>query len=306
MANPPIRQATPFDIALLMAIAIIWASAFVAIKIAVPETGPLWLAAIRVSIGALILLPYVLWRGLSLPASQTQWGLMVIMSMLNVVIPFFLISWAQLTISAGVASLLMGTGPFLALVGSHIFTDDDKITGPKMIGVLLGFAGVVVLVGGDALSQLGAQHTVAQLAALGGSMCYVVAGLIIRRLEVDAASLAVLALATGSAVLLPAALIFDGVPTAFPSYTAIGALLFLGVVPTGIAYILRFYLIRTVGYATFALSVNMIPVFGVFLGFLILGEALKPQVMIALALVVSGLLVARMKPKTAELGEPKP
>ena len=288
-----IRPATPLDFLLLIAIAIMWASAFVAIKIAVPEVGPLWLAAIRVFIGFLVLLPYVIWIGFHLPRSARQWRLVVVMSILNVVIPFFLISWAELTITAGVASLLMGTGPFLALIGSHLFTDDDRITGHKMIAVLLGFSGMAIVVGWDAIAQLGAQHTLAQLAALGGALCYVTAGLIIRRLELDAGSLAVLALAIGSAILLPTATVFDGLPAALPSDRTMAALLYLGVVPTGIAYVLRFYLIRTVGYTTFSLSVNMIPVFGVMLGFLVLGEALRPQVVIALLLVVAGLIVVR-------------
>lgn len=292
-----IRQATTFDIVLLVGVAIIWASAFIAIKVAVPETGPLWLAAIRVGIGAIILLPYALWKGLHLPKGHRQWRLIAIMSLLNVVIPFFLISWAELTIDAGVTSLLMGMGPFLALLGSHVFTTDDKITGPKLLAVLLGFSGMIVLVGWDALSQVGTQHTLAQLAALGGCLCYVVAGLIIRRIDLDASSLAVLALTIGSLVLVPMAFAFSGAPSLALTNQAVAALLWLGIVPTGIAYILRFYLIRSVGYTTFALSINMIPVFGVFLGFLILGEALRPQVLIALVLVIGGLFAARMKPR---------
>lgn len=292
-----IRRATPIDIALLIAVAIIWASAFIAIKIAVPETGPLWLAAIRVSIGAIILAPYALWKGMHLPKGSRQWRLIIVMSLLNVVIPFFLISWAELTIDAGVTSLLMGTGPFLALLGSHMFTTDDRITGPKLIAVLLGFSGMLVLVGWDALTQVGAHHTLAQLAALGGCICYVIAGLIIRRIELEASSLAVLALSIGTLVLVPLALLFNGAPNLALSNDAITALLWLGIVPTGIAYILRFYLIRSVGYTTFSLSVNMIPVFGVVLGFLILNEAIKPQIVIALVLVIAGLFVARIKPK---------
>ncbi|MGB7431856.1 MAG: EamA family transporter, partial [Ahrensia sp.] len=131
--------------------------------------------------------------------------------------------------------------------------------------------------------------------------CYAVAGLIIRRIELDASSLAVLALTIGSFILVPTAFVFSGAPSFALTNQALAALVWLGVVPTGIAYILRFYLIRSVGYTTFALSINMIPVFGIFLGFLILGEALRPQVLIALVLVIAGLFAARMKPR-----EPKP
>ncbi|MEM0900288.1 MAG: DMT family transporter [Pseudomonadota bacterium] len=288
-----IRSAGNLEIALLVGIAIIWASAFIGIKIAVEDVTPLWLAAFRVLVGFAVLLPYALWRGLRFPKSQNQWTLLFVMAMFNVTIPFFLISWAQQTIDAGVTSLLMGTGPFFALLGSHVFTDDDKITGRKLTAVLCGILGVIILVGGDALQQVGAQNTVSQLAVLCGSLCYVTAGLILRRIALDAVSMAVLALGAGATVLLIAALTVDGLPPGLPGQRATLALIYLGLFPTGIAYILRFYLIREVGYSTFSLSINLIPVFGVILGFLVLSEPLDPQVLIALALVMVGLFIAR-------------
>lgn len=287
-----IRQATPTDLALLLFVAIIWAMAFVAIKIAVPEVGPLWLAAIRVGIGALVLAPYAIYRGMKLPDSGRMWGLVIAMAILNVVLPFFLISWAELTIDAGVTSLLMGVGPFLALVSGHIFTHDDKINTRKAIGVLFGFLGVMTVVGVDALSQMGS-NIWAQLAALGGSLCYVTAGVLIRKIDIPPTRLAFIALLIGTIILIPVALIFAEPISVMPSQSAITALVFLGVLPTGVAYIVRFYLINKVGYSTFSMSINLIPVFGIFLGFLILGEPLKPQILFALALVLVGLFIAR-------------
>ena len=109
MANQ-ISKPTPLDLFLMALTAIVWASAFVAIKVVVGETGPLWLAAWRVLIGFLIMTPYVIWRGLILPTTPHVWGLLTITAIFNVVIPFFLISWAEQEIDAGIASLLMGTG----------------------------------------------------------------------------------------------------------------------------------------------------------------------------------------------------
>lgn len=284
-----ISKASPADLILLVGIAAVWASAFIAIKIAVPEVGPLWLAAIRVGIGALVLAPYAIVKGLIFPSTRQTWVLVIVMASLNVVIPFYLISWAEQTVDAGVVALLMGLGPFLALLGSHYFTDDDKINARKMIGVAFGFAGVLVVVGGAALNQLGGQHIMGQLAAIGGSLCYVAAGILIRRIDIAPSRLAFLALAIGTLILIPAATLVDGLPTQMPSSSVSFALLYLGIFPTGIAYILRFYLIRKVGYSTFSMSVNMIPVFGVFLGYLILNEALNAQILLALALVLVGL-----------------
>lgn len=291
-----LRTPTLADYGLILSTAFIWALAFIAIKIAVGELTPLWVAASRVVIGFLVLLPFALRKGLIWPDSRRVWRLVIAMSLLNISIPFFLISWAETRIDAGVTSLLMGVGPFLALLGSHFFTGDDRITLPKFIGVVLGFTGVMVIVGGSALNQMGGGTILAQLAALAGSVCYVTAGILIRKIDIPPLRLATLALFIGSITLLIAAIGHDGIPT-MPSSDVTYAILFLGIVPTGIAYILRFHLIRTVGYTTFALGINLIPVFGVFLGVFLLGEALTLRVILALGLVLAGLFISRIKMK---------
>lgn len=291
-----IKQATLTDIALIALTALLWASAFVAIKVAVPETGPFWLAAIRVLIGFLVLLPYALYKGFMLPRGRSMWLLVIGMSLLNVVFPFLLISWAELTIDAGVTSLLMGTGPFFALVGSHILTVDDRLTLPKLIGVLCGFTGVLVIVGLDAIEGLGG-NVPAQLACVAGALCYVAAGLLIRRIDIPPGRLACLALGISALVLVALAVWQDGPPPLGLSSQASASLVYLGLLPTGFAYMLRFYLIRKIGYSTFSIGLNLIPVFGVLLGLILLGEPLTPQIMVALVLVVFGLFIARMKPQ---------
>lgn len=289
-----IRKSTPADLGLLMLTAFLWAGAFPAIKIAVAEISPLWLAAGRVTIGFLVLLPWALWRGWIWPQNRKVLLLVLALSLLNVVVPFYLISWAEQTINASVTSLLMGTGPIFALIGGHLFTRDDRATGPKLIAVVLGFAGILIIVGLDALRGMGSQNLAAQAAALLGSLCYVASGLIVRRIDLPPVRLACLALGTGTIILLASGFVIDGLPARMPSETVVVALVYLGVLPTGIAYILRFHLIQTVGYSTFALGINMVPVFGVVLGFIILSEPLRPEILIALALVVSALFVARL------------
>ena len=175
-----IRKPTAIDYILIFALVIIWASAFLAIKVVVPESGPLWLATIRVLIGFAVLLPWAMWRGFVWPADARQWRILIWVAILNVATPFFLISWAKLTIDAGIASLLMGVGPLFALIASHFFTDDDKFTPLKLVAVLIGFSGIM-LVGADAIMGLG-QNLPSQLAALGGCACYVASGILIRKL----------------------------------------------------------------------------------------------------------------------------
>ncbi|MBU4529677.1 MAG: DMT family transporter [Hoeflea sp.] len=287
-----LRAPTRLDMALMLLTALIWASAFVAIRVAVPEAGPVWLAAIRVGLGFVVLLPYAIWRGMVWPSSRRQWILIGGMAVLNMVIPFSLLAWAGKTLDAGVLSLLMGTGPFLALIGSHIMTDDDRLTPRKLVSVTLGFAGILIVVGPSAVAGLGAGSLEAKLAALGASLCYVTAGLLIRKIEMPPVRLACLALGLGTAALIPIALITSGAPPTGLSATTMAALVYLGVFPTGLAYILRFHLIRTIGYSRFSLSINLIPVFGVALGVLLLGEPLSLTLIAALALVLAGLFVA--------------
>ena len=290
--DTPLRAPSRLELALMILVALVWASAFVAIRVAVPETGPIWLAAIRVALGFLALLPYAIWRGMVWPASKRQWALIGGMAILNMIVPFFLIAWAGQTIDASVLSLLMGTGPFLALIGSHFMTDDDRMTGRKLISVGLGFAGILVVVGPSALAGIGAGPLEANLAALGASLCYVMAGLLIRKIEMPPVRLACLALGLGAAALIALALITDGPPRLDMSGMTMAALLYLGVFPTGLAYILRFHLIRSIGYSRFSLSINLVPVFGVALGVLVLGEPLSLNLLIALALVLGALVVA--------------
>lgn len=288
-----IRRPTAVDLALLVLTALIWAAAFVAIKVAVPETGPWWLAAHRVVLGFLVLFPIALFAGLRLPKTRGSAALLFLMAILNMVIPFVLIAWAETRITAGVTSLLMGAGPFMALVLSHLFTADDKLTWRKTAAMAMGFGGVALVVGYDALAGLGQQSLPGQAAALTASLCYVTAGLLIRRIDLDPLSMAALSLAIGSAALVALAFLMQGPPAADLSAPALQALLFLGALPTGLAYLLRFHLIRTIGYSTFALAIYLIPVFGVLLGWLMLGEELSVRTLAALALVVSGLFVAR-------------
>ncbi len=298
-----LRAPTPFDLCQLVLVAVIWASAFIAIRVAVPETGPVWLAAIRVCIGFLVLAPYAIWRGMVWPKTGGQWRLITGMAVLNMVAPFYLIAWAGKTETAGIIGLLLGTGPFLALVGSHFLTTDDRMSARKVLSVILGFAGILVIIGPSVWSGMVGGGIAAKAAVLGASVCYVMAGLLIRRIDMPPIRLACLALGIGTAMLIPLALAVDGAPPAGISAKSLMALVFLGVFPTGVAYILRFKLIKEIGYTRFSVAVNMVPVFGVGLGVLLLGEPLTPSILVALALVLGGLIISssgRSAPRTAE------
>lgn len=295
--NDQISKPVSFDYALMGLTAIVWASAFIAIKVVVPETGPLWLAAWRVLIGFIVLTPYAIWRGLVWPTSNRMWVMLFIATLFNTVFPFILISWAEKTIDAGVVSLLMGTGPFMALIGSHFSTTDDRLTWPKMLAVLMGFAGVLIIIGVDVFNDLGGATSLSQFAAIGGAVCYVIAGLMVRKVDLPPVRMSWLVLGLGAVTLLMMALVFDGSPNIALGTTVLWSLIYLGVMPTGLGQLLRMYLVKKVGYSVFSLSLNLIPVFGVGLGALLLGEVITARTTLALALVLGGLFVSRWEPK---------
>lgn len=299
-----IRKPTATDLALIVLTVSIWSSAFVAIKVAVAETGPLWLVVGRVGFGFLVLLPWTLWRGIVLPATPREWLYVWLISVLSAFVPFFLISWAQQTIDAGLTALLMGTGPFLALILSHFTTTDDRLNAPKLIAVGLGFAGVAIVVGPDAFSGMKGGLT-APAAIIGACICYAVSGILVRRVEsVPPTRLTSLVLGMALLMLIPV-VVLNGIPLSggtsnggivpeTPSMVAMLALIWLGVGPTGCAYIMRYHLIRTVGYSYVALGINLLPALGVAFGALLLGETVSATVLVALALVLAGLAIARL------------
>ena len=273
MSNNTIRKATPLDLTLLLLLTIIWGSGFIAIKVAVPQTGPVWLAASRVCIGFLVLLPWFFYRGLVLPASRKSWGHLFVISILNVTVPFILISWAELTISAGVTSLLLGFGPLMALIFAHLTTDDDKINRHKLIGLVLGFFGISLIIGGEAFTDLGGETFLAQLAVIGATLCYASSGAMIRKInDVPPVRLASLILGLASIQLVAVGFYYGPPDFTAISFEAWFSILYLGLLPTGLATILRYRLIWSIGASFYTLGLNLIPVVGILLGALILSE----------------------------------
>ena len=302
MAPHSIRKPTPLDLSLMLFLTLIWASSIIAIKVAVPETGPVWLAAMRVFIGFLFLLPWTLYHGIILPSSAKSWVNLFIISLLNVSMPFMLISWAELSISAGITSLLLGTGPLLSLVFSHLTTHDDKFNKFKVIGIILGFGGISLVVGNEALQSVGAGSILSMSAVLGASLCYAISGAMIRQVkDIPPTRLATLILGCATVELIGLGML-EGVPElASLSHEAWGSILFLGLLPTGLATILRYQLIWAIGASFFSLGMNLIPIFGVILGALLLAEQVALTTWIALVLILSGLMVARTHPKDKQI-----
>lgn len=290
---PQISKPTTKDYLLLLLVSVIWGSAFSSIKVVVGETGALWAAALRVGIGFLFVVPFLLVIKKRTRISVEMMKSIVFVAMLNMVIPFILISWALHHIDAGIGSLLLATTPFIAMIIGHFTTTDERITGGRVVAVCLAMFGIAVLVGPDAVAGVGSSQLLAQLAIVLAGACYVTAGFAMRRIDADPVTFTASALFAGSVVLISIAYLFAGPVNLSLSREAAINLIWLGVVPTGLAYLLRFWLVRRLGVSMFALAMNAVPIFGIMIGALYLGEVIHWTTLVALGFVLAGLAVAR-------------
>lgn len=293
-----LRHPTIVDLLKIVLLGAIWGSAFLAIKLSVHETGPLWLVLIRVAIAFLPIAVFTWWRRDPLPPTGHDWLIIIAMSLLNTVGPFFLISWAELHIPAGVTSLIMGVGPLVTMVAAHFTTPDDRFTGGKIAGMFLGFAGLALVVGPE-LSQGMSFDALAYAAVWTGMLCYVAAGTLIRFVRhTSVPMMTAVNMGVGILALTPLVLVAHD-PFPQMSGTATLAALYLGLVCTGFAYLLRANITLTVGQSFMSMASYFMPVSGVLLAWAVLGEPITWHILAALACVIGGFLVSRRRPTTA-------
>ena len=288
------KTMTASDWALLAILSIVWGGSFLFVGVAVRELPPLTIVALRVVTAASALLLTVRLMGVDLPRTRQVWSAFLGMSILNNVIPFTLIVWGQSHIASGLASILNATTPLFTVIVAHYLTEDERLTGQRFAGVIVGFAGVAVMIGAAAFASLDAS-ILAQLAVLGAALSYGFSGVFGRRFKTM--GIPPLATAAGqvtvsSAILLPTALIVDRPWTlAMPSTGAIVSLAALGLVSTAFAYLIFFRLLARAGATHVGLVTFLIPVSAILLGVLVLGETLAMRHMAGMSLIGGGLIL---------------
>ncbi|MDF1719075.1 MAG: DMT family transporter [Minwuia sp.] len=275
---------------MMLALSLLWGGTFFFVEIALTELGPLTLVLGRVFFGALTLWGVVLVSGAPLPRSLTDLRDLAVMGLLNNAIPFTLIFWGQVWITGGLASVLNATTPIFGVIVAHLLTRDEKATPARTAGVVLGVAGVAVLVGPDAFGGLDGT-LIGQIAILGAAISYAFAGVFGRRLKRFAPTVAGAGMLTMSTlIMLPVALLVEGVPAALPGLGVIVVWLTLGIACTGLAYILYFRILATAGATNLLLVTVMIPPSAMGLGVIFLGEAFTLSMLAGFALIFLGLL----------------
>lgn len=277
--------------AVLLALSVLWGGSFLFIGIAVREMPPLTLVFVRVMIAAAALISVAMLMRLSFRITGAIALTLLGMSVLNNVIPFTLIVWAQGHIPSGLASILNATTPLFTVAVLHAATD-EKAGRLKICGVIIGFLGVVVMMGRD-LGALGASALLPQAAVLGAAMSYAVAGLWSRRIARQGIPPLVVAagqLFCSTLLLAPLMLVADRpwlLP--FPSTRVVLAVLALALLSTALAYILFFRILARAGATNLSLVTFLIPVSAILLGIFILGESLNAAQIGGMALIGVGL-----------------
>ncbi len=293
------RPMSATEWAMLVTLSMLWGGSFFFIGIAVLEVPPLTIVLARVAIAALVLNLYLAAIGQPLPASGAAWRAFAIMGLLNNVIPFSLIVWGQSHISSGLASILNATTPLFTIVVAHFMTQDEKATGTRLIGVVVGFIGVAVMVGGAALSAFGVA-VLAQIAVLLATVSYAFSAVFGRRfrtLSLTPVQTAAGMVSASSLILLPVVLVVDhpfSLP--IPSTGALLAILALAVMSTALAYILFFRILSTAGATNLLLVTFLIPVSAIGLGVMLLGESLLPKHFAGMALIGIGFAILDGRP----------
>ena len=280
------------DWLILLSLALIWGGAFMFIGVAVHQVPPLTYVWLRLSFAAAGLWLFLWWKGEPVRLPRQVWASILVVALLNNSLPFVLFGWAQTHIASGLASILNATTPIWGVLVAHLFTRDEKMSLPKILGVLLGFAGVAVMIGPSLVTSLG-HGAVPQLACITASLSYALAAVWarrFRRMGIPPAALTVGQLTGGAAMMLPVALIFDRPWTeAMPSPTAWGAILALALVCTAFAYVLYFKLIDSAGATNALLVTLLVPPTAILLGATFLHESLAPKDFAGLLLIALGL-----------------
>jgi drug/metabolite transporter (DMT)-like permease len=290
MADGVKQTMGPVEWGMLVVLALLWGGSFFFAKIAVGELPPLTVVLCRVALAALALNAVVLIGGRHMPADRETWQALFVMGILDNVVPFSVIFWGQTQIAAGLASILNATTPLFTVIVAHVVTQDEKLTLSRLAGVLIGIAGVTIMIGPGAFAN-GGGDTLAKLAVLGAALSYAFASIWGRRFRgLPPTTAAAGQLTASSLVIAPIALLADR-PWALapPSQRVIGAVIALAVLSTAVGYLLYFAVLARAGATNVVLVTLLIPPSAMVLGALFLAEQIRAVEYFGLAFIATGL-----------------
>ena len=286
------RQPKLLDYLLLILLALIWASAFFNIKIATYSFGPITIAFLRVFFGAIPVLLLCYYKKIKIEAFSKDWYWFALIGFINLVAPFFLIAYGVQSVQSNLAAILMSTTPLSSTVLGHFYTKNEKFNFIKTIGILIGFSGILYLFSDNIL--INENNFFSAILILLGSTCYVIGGVLTLKIskkknENVTGSILVWAVL----ILIPIVSIFEQPWNVSPRLDSTISVIYLGLVSTGIAWLLRFRILVNNGLIFQSQVSYLIPIFGTILSYIFLKELITFKVLISLIAVSVGIYFVR-------------
>ena len=282
------RQPKLIDYTLLVFLALIWASAFFNIKIATESFGPITIAFLRVFFGSIPVLLLCFYKKIKIEAFSKDWYWFAIIGFVNLVLPFFLIAYGVKSVQSNLAAILMSTTPLSSTILGHFYTKNEKFNLVKTFGILIGFSGIIYLFSDNLL--INDSNFISALLILLGSTCYVIGGVLTLKIskkknENVTGSILIWAVL----ILIPFVYFIEKPWNSVPSIESTISVVYLGMISTGVAWLLRFKILKDNGLIFQSQVSYLIPIFGTILSYIFLKEIITPKVLLSLLAVVVGI-----------------
>ena len=287
------RQASRNDYIVLFALGALWGTSFGAIKIALEGVTPLTVMSVRILLAgtALLLLTFI--RKTKFPRGTQNWVKIFWMAILGTLMPFYLVPWGQLQIDSSTTAIIMAINPIFALILGHFFSDNERFSIRQLLAMAISFTGIFLVFGADAFSGSNG-NILAQLAVILAGIGYVISGVIATRIRVPTAdSVSASIFVCASIIVLPLWLIVEQPWKMHLETESLLALTHLGLVSTGMAFLMRYYLILRAGAVFLSYVAFIIPIFGIFFGIVFLDESLSLGTLSAIILILSGVYLGQ-------------
>lgn len=277
---------------LLLLLSFIWGASFLFIELALEVMGPVTLVFFRVLVGAVCLIAYLKSRHIKLPSSKAFWVPVFVMGLLNNVIPFSLISYGQVFITGGMASIINANTAFFGVIVAALFLVDERLQLSRLLGVMIGISGVIIVVGPQNLTDFN-PASVGQLAIVGATLSYALASVWgkLRLQGYDSEAIACGMLIAATILMAPLMIWLEGIPHFKLSFQLTGVFIGLGAIGTSIAYLLYFRILKLAGASNLMLVTIIVPVFAVLLDALVLAQFVSIADGIGFVIVAVGLAI---------------
>ena len=290
------REANSFDFSLLILLAVIWGSSFFNIKIATYSYEPITLALVRVIFASVPLLILCKINKIKIEAFSRNWNWYALIGLCNIAIPFVLIAIGTSKINSYLAAILMSTTPLSGSLLAHFFTKDEKLSFLKSLGVIIGFSGIILLFFDRVI--INSENYIYALITILGSTFYCIGGLLTLKLKKEKNENVTTSTTLWSVVfLLPFSIILETPWESNPTLTSTLSLLYLGVVATGFAWLIRFRILTVNGLVFQTQVAYLIPIFGIIFGYFLMDEIITWRVLLSLVIILLGIYIFKKNNK---------